>query len=69
MPHGEANIDRGLSALDGVVLTGIADIRATLYGDDTPRPQFGSTHPDRDDTEIALTNALLRYGEIPVLSR
>jgi gamma-glutamyl-gamma-aminobutyrate hydrolase PuuD len=51
--------------LDGVVLSGGADIGAQHYGAQ-PHPRAGAPRPDRDDTELAVLGRALELG-IPVL--
>jgi putative glutamine amidotransferase len=67
LPTGEADIARWLSVLDGVVLSGGADICPSHYGGDTSHAQLGPICPDRDHAEIALTHAVLEHGRLPVL--
>lgn len=67
LPPGEEDIDSWLSILDGVVLSGGADICPKAYGGNPEHPELGPVHPDRDTAEIALTHALLRHGAMPVL--
>lgn len=51
--------------LDGIVLTGGADIEPAHYGHD-PHPALGALEPDRDAYELALLGAADRRG-LPVL--
>jgi gamma-glutamyl-gamma-aminobutyrate hydrolase PuuD len=61
VPEAAAAVDR----LDGVVLSGGADIGSDRYGA-PPHPRAGSPRPDRDETELSvLARALDR--DIPVL--
>lgn len=57
--------DEIIEHLDGVVLTGGADIDPAHYGQD-PHPDLGAIEPDRDAYELALLAAADRKG-IPVL--
>ncbi|MFC9894319.1 gamma-glutamyl-gamma-aminobutyrate hydrolase family protein [Nocardia sp. NPDC127579] len=64
-PTGSARpevIDR----LDGLVLTGGADIEPSRYGR-TLQPDLGYTRPDRDESEFELF-ALARAASLPVLA-
>ncbi len=67
LPTGEDDIDPWLSTLDGVVMSGGADICPSRYDGDTTHPSVGPVCPARDRAEIALTRALLKHGKIPVL--
>jgi len=52
--------------LDGLVLTGGADVDPTFYGHD-PEPELGHVEPDRDRWELDLLRAALDAGT-PVLA-
>jgi putative glutamine amidotransferase len=61
----DADVDGVVDRLDGLVLTGGADVDPATYGQD-PDPQLGHIEPDRDAWEFALLAAAERRG-IPVL--
>lgn len=67
LPPGEDDIDRWLSVLDGIILSGGADVCPSRYGGNSAHPQLGSVQPDRDSAEIALVHAILRQGTLPAL--
>lgn len=67
LPTGAGDIARWLSVLDGVVLSGGADICPSRYGGDATHTQLGPVCAARDSAEIELTHALLRNGRLPVL--
>ena len=62
----DADVDDMVSRLDGLVLSGGADIEPSRYGAE-PSPQLGTTEPDRDEWEFALYRAARAAG-IPVLA-
>jgi len=64
-PVGEG-IEETLDALDGLILSGGADIDPSAYSAD-PHPETTITHPDRDHAELALLDAALAR-EMPVLA-
>ena len=55
-----------LTALDGLVLSGGADVDPARYGADRS-PQTGAARPDRDAWELALARAALAV-DLPVLA-
>lgn len=55
-----------IDALDGLVLSGGADVNPERYGA-APHPQTGAIRHDRDNWEIALVHAALGRG-IPILA-
>jgi len=65
LPTGSAS-DAVVRRLDGLVLTGGADVDPARYGQQ-PGPHTGMTRPDRDDTESVLLRAALDGG-VPVLA-
>ncbi len=67
LPTGEEFPERWLSALDGIVLTGGADICPSHYSGNTDHPAMGAVHQMRDTAEIALTRDLLAHGALPAL--
>jgi gamma-glutamyl-gamma-aminobutyrate hydrolase PuuD len=64
-PAGDA-IEETLAAIDGLILSGGADIDPAVYGAD-PHPETTVVQPQRDDAELALLRAALDR-ELPVLA-
>jgi putative glutamine amidotransferase len=62
----DADVDEMVEHLDGLVLTGGADVNPEHY-DETPDENLGPLEPDRDAWEIALL-AAARTKDIPVLA-
>ncbi len=62
----DAPVEELVDRLDGLVLTGGADIDPAAYGHE-PSPQLGPTEPDRDAWELEVLDAALRLGR-PVLA-
>jgi putative glutamine amidotransferase len=62
----DAPVDDLLDRLDGLVLTGGADVDPSVYGHD-PAPALGPTEPERDHWELALLRAALER-HVPVLA-
>lgn len=67
LPPGETDFDPWLNALDGVILSGGADVSPDLYGGNSDHPELTQTFLDRDRSELNLTAALLQRQEIPCL--
>lgn len=67
LPPGETSYDSWLNALDGVILSGGADVSPDLYGGNSNHPELTQTFPDRDQSELNLTIALLQRKDIPCL--
>jgi putative glutamine amidotransferase len=61
----DADVHDMISRLDGLVLSGGADIDPSFYGA-APEPGLGETEPDRDAWELALLRAALDQN-VPVL--
>ncbi len=61
----DADVDAVVARLDGLVLTGGADVDPAAYGQ-SPDPELGAIEPDRDRWELALLGAAEARG-IPVL--
>jgi putative glutamine amidotransferase len=57
--------DQLLDKVDGLILTGGADVDPASYGA-TPHPKTGESRPERDRFELALVHRALKRG-IPVL--
>lgn len=67
LPPGETNIDALLELLDGVILSGGADVEPNLYGDDAVHPTTYGIDLERDTFELALVGAI-RERDLPLLS-
>jgi putative glutamine amidotransferase len=65
-PFDDAVIDRVLGAVDGLVVSGGADVDPGLYGQ-APGPHTDSPRRDRDAWEVALTLGAIER-ELPVLA-
>lgn len=61
-----ANVDKLLSIIDGILLSGGVDVDPYLYGE-KPITTIGKIDPARDLFEMALTNSAIRR-EIPILA-
>jgi len=61
----DADVSELVERLDGVVLTGGADVDPSTYGQ-SPDPELASIEPDRDAWELALLSAAEVRG-IPIL--
>ena len=57
----EADVEQILMIADGLLLSGGHDVHPFLFGAD-PLPKLGHIHPERDEVELALTNAALVKG-------
>ena len=66
VPPVDSAVEETLDALDGLVLSGGADIDPSTY-DAEPHPKTTITHPDSDRAELALLEAALSR-EMPVLA-
>jgi len=66
LPPGEQDWESWLDVIDGVVVTGGADVAADLYGGDPTHPRQEKPRADRDATELALAKSLIG-GSIPSL--
>lgn len=60
-----ADVDDMVSRLDGLVVSGGADVDPSRYGHD-PQSGLGVTEPERDDWELSLLRAALAQ-RVPVL--
>lgn len=62
----DADVEEIISHLDGLILSGGADINPDLYGHEA-HPNLGALEDERDEWELALYKAARRKG-IPVLA-
>jgi len=67
LPPGETDWAAVLAAVDGIVVTGGADIEPSHYGGDAAHPQLTSFVPDRDAADFALVQQLADQHEVPAL--
>ncbi len=67
LPPGEMDWDAILAAVDGIVVTGGADIEPTHYGGDPDHPQLTKFVPDRDAADFALINGVVERLDLPTL--
>lgn len=61
----EGDAAQVLERIDGLLLSGGADMDPQLYGEQ-PHPKSGAVSPERDETELALTRVALQRN-MPVL--
>jgi len=66
VPPSEEAVEETLDALDGLVLSGGADLDPDLYGD-APHPETFGVNPQRDRDELALLRGALER-DLPVLA-
>ena len=66
IPPAADAVEETLDAIDGLILSGGADLDPTLYGAD-PHPETTVVHTGRDEAELALLRAALDR-ELPVLA-
>ena len=66
VPPSELGVEETLDALDGLILSGGADLDPDVYGAE-PHPETTGTRPDRDAAELALLSAALER-DMPVLA-
>jgi putative glutamine amidotransferase len=66
VPPSSGGVEETLAALDGLVLSGGADLDPASYGAD-PHPETNGTRPERDEAEIALLEGALAR-DLPVLA-
>lgn len=56
-----------LDHLDGVVVTGGADIDPARYGGDQTHTALDQPDPERDESELSLMHALIQHPDLPAL--
>jgi len=66
VPPSEQGVEETLDALDGLILSGGADLDPELYGAE-PHPETAGLRPERDRGELALLTAALAR-DMPVLA-
>ncbi|MBQ8604871.1 MAG: gamma-glutamyl-gamma-aminobutyrate hydrolase family protein [Oscillospiraceae bacterium] len=62
----DEDADRLMAGLDGLFVTGGADVNPALYGEEK-LPECGDIEPDRDASDLALIKAALKHKK-PVLA-
>jgi putative glutamine amidotransferase len=67
LPVGEPDWADALAAVDGLIITGGADIHPAHYGGNPDHPQLTSFVPDRDASDFALVELLVEHSDIPAL--
>lgn len=67
LPPGETDWEALLAAVDGIVVTGGADIEPNHYGGDAAHPHLTNFVPDRDAADFALVQQLVERHEVPAL--
>ena len=67
IPPGEAEWEQLLALLDGVIITGGADIDPAEYGGDRWNPHLTPLDRERDRSELCLTRRLLARRDLPLL--
>lgn len=66
LPSGEENIEELLARLDGIIISGGADVSPSLYGGNTEHPHVDKGDMIRDQSEISLVQHLMKTS-IPTL--
>ena len=67
LPVGEPDWADALAAVDGVIITGGADIHPDHYKGNAEHPQLTNFVPDRDRSDLALVELLVEHPDLPVL--
>lgn len=67
LPIGEPDWADALTAVDGLVLTGGADIHPAHYGGNPDHPALTRLLPKRDRSDIALVELLVERPDLPAL--
>ncbi|MGI2033868.1 gamma-glutamyl-gamma-aminobutyrate hydrolase family protein [Rhizobium panacihumi] len=67
LPVCEEKVDDLLLRLDGLIVTGGADIDPSTYGGAQDHPRVGPCYPRRDKADMALAKAALQMPELPIL--
>lgn len=68
LPPGEADWEAVLATVDGVLITGGADINPAEYGGDTAHPQLTTLDWERDKSELELVRRLANGRFLPTLA-
>lgn len=67
LPTGEADWSEILATVDGLVISGGADIHPARYGGNPDHPSLTRLMPDRDQSEFALIERLIERVDLPAL--
>lgn len=67
LPVGEMEPDDLVTLVDGVIITGGADIHPNRYGGDATHPQLTPLDSERDASDMALLQAVLATEAVPLL--
>ena len=62
LPPGEVDWAHALAALDGLIITGGADINPEVYGGDSSHPNLTRLDHERDEMELSLVRHLVDVG-------
>ena len=63
LPPGEEDWDTLLSSVDGILVTGGADISPAIYGGDNDHAALTRLDPERDQSELTLIRTLVANAE------
>ncbi len=67
LPVGEPDWADALAAVDGLIITGGADIHPAHYGGNAEHPHLTKFVPDRDVSDLALVELLTTQPDLPAL--
>lgn len=67
VPPGEQALPALLDRLDGIVLTGGADLEPRWYDGDPDHPHLGPVDPERDRAELAAARLIAERPHLPAL--
>jgi putative glutamine amidotransferase len=67
LPPGEQDLDAVLVRVDGLVITGGADVSPVEYQGDVDHPELTALDAERDQMELTLVNRLLNGDSMPAL--
>jgi putative glutamine amidotransferase len=67
LPPGEEDLETVLARVDGVLITGGADVNPAEYQGNIQHPQLTSIDTERDKSELALVHHLLNGNKLPTL--
>jgi putative glutamine amidotransferase len=67
LPPGEEDLETVLARVDGVLITGGADVNPAEYRGNIQHPQLTSIDTERDKSELALVHHLLNGNKLPTL--
>ena len=67
LPPGEENVAKVLARVDGVLVTGGADIHPEAYQGNSEHPELTDLDAERDEMELALIHYLIDESKLPTL--